>query len=211
VTLRTCNRGVREYEGQDAVHEHQTVQEGAASVTNEPTPDTAADTPTQPSDASSVERNKAVSRRWIEVFNERDDAAEADVRAQDYVAHAPVSLEPTPLDSEAWTRFLSGFVEGFPDLRLTVEDAVGEGDLVAQRVHFEGTHTGEFQGLPPTNRKVTFSGLELNRFVDGRVAEHWFQLDSLTLLQQLGLVVVPGPRLLPRVLAHQVKKLRKKR
>jgi len=88
---------------------------------------------------------------------------------------------------------------------------VAEGDLVAQRVHFEGTHTGEFQGLPPTNRKVEFSGLELNRFVDGRVAEHWFQLDALTLLQQLGLVVVPGPRLLPRILGHQVKKLRRTR
>ena len=167
--------------------------------------------PTQPSGATLVERNKAVSRRWIEVFNERDDAGEADVRGQDYVAYAPASLEPAPLDSEAWTRFLAGFVEAFPDLRLTVEDAVAEGDLVAQRVHFEGTHTGEFQGLPPTHRKVSFSGLELNRFVDGRVAEHWFQMDSLTLLQQLGLVVVPGPRLLPRVLAHQLKKLRRNR
>jgi predicted ester cyclase len=164
----------------------------------------------QPSDATSVEQNKAVSRRWIEVFNERDDAGEADVRAEDYVAYAPASLEPAPLDSEAWTRFLAGFVEGFPDLRITIEDAVAEGDLVAQRVHFEGTHTGEFQGLPPTNRKVDFHGLELNRFVDGRVAEHWFQLDSLTLLQQLGLTVVPGPRLLPRILAHQVQKLRKR-
>ena len=181
------------------------------SMSSEPTPETTAESPTQPSDAASVERNKAVSRRWIEVFNERDDAAEADVRAQDYVAYAPVSLEPAPLDSEAWTRFLAGFVEAFPDLRLTVQDAVGEGDLVAQRIHFAGTHTGEFQGLPPTHRKVEFSGLELNRFVDGRVVEHWFQMDSLTLLQQLGLVVVPGPRLLPRVLAHQVKKLRRSR
>ena len=165
---------------------------------------------TQQSDVASVDHNKAVSRRWIEVFNERDDAGEADVRADDYVAHAPASLEPAPLDGEAWTKFLAGFVEGFPDLKLTVEDAVAEGDLVAQRVHFEGTHTGEFQGLPPTNRKVDFHGLELNRFVDGRVVEHWFQLDSLTLLQQLGLTVVPGPRLLPRVLTHQVKKLRKR-
>lgn len=180
-------------------------------MTNEPAPDATTDQPTQPSDATSVEGNKGVSRRWIEAFNERDDAAEADVRTQDYVAYAPVSLEPTPLDSEAWTRFLSGFVEAFPDLQLTVEDAVGEGDLVAQRIHFAGTHTGEFQGLPPTHRKVAFSGLELNRFVDGRVAEHWFQMDSLTLLQQLGLFVVPGPRLLPRVLAHQLKKLRKRR
>jgi steroid delta-isomerase-like uncharacterized protein len=179
-------------------------------MTKEPAADPTTDGPAQASDGTWVERNKAVSRRWIEVFNERDDAAEAEVRAPDYVAYAPVSLEPAPLDSEAWARFLSGFVEGFPDLQLTVEDAVGEGDLVAQRIHFAGTHTGVFQGLPPTNRKVTFSGLEFNRFVDGRVAEHWFQLDSLTLLQQLGLVVVPGPRLLPRILAHQLKKLRKK-
>ena len=162
-----------------------------------------------PTDPASVERNKALCRRWIEVFNERDDAAEAAVRTPDYVAHAPASLEPAPLDSEAWARFLAGFVEGFPDLCLTVEDTVGDGDLVAQRIHFEGTHTGEFQGLPPTHTKVSFNGLELNRLVEGRVAEHWFQLDALTLLQQLGLVVVPGPRLLPRLLVHQLKKLRK--
>ena len=96
------------------------------------------------------------------------------MRAPGFVAYAPASLEPAPLNPEAWTRFLSGFVAGFPDLRLTVEESLGEGDLVAQMIHFEGTHTGDFQGLPPTHRKVTFSGLELNRFVDGRVVEHWF-------------------------------------
>ena len=170
----------------------------------------ACDEPRKSSDASEVEGNKAASRRWIDVFNSRDNAAEADVRAADFVAHAPSSLEAAPLDPQAWTRFLAGFVEGFPDLQLRVEEAVGEGDLVAQLVHFEGTHAGEFQGLPPTHRRVTFSGLELNRFVGGRVVEHWFQLDTLTLLQQLGLVVVPGPRLLPRILAHRLTRLRKR-
>jgi predicted ester cyclase len=192
-----------------AVREHHVTRRGN-SMASEPTPGTPTASPTLPSGTTSLERNKAVSRRWIKAFNERDNAAEAEVLAPDYVAHAPASLEPAPLDSEAWTRFLSGFVEGFPDLRLTVEDAVAEDDLVGQRIHFAGTHTGTFQGLPPTQRKVTFSGLELNRFVDGRVAEHWFQLDALGLLQQLGLVVVPGPRLLPRILTHQLKKLRNK-
>src|SRR5215212_3444820 len=56
------------------------------------------------------------------------------------------SLEPAPLDSEAWTRFLSGFVEAFPDLQLTVEDAVGEGDLVAQRIHFTGSPLADSEG-----------------------------------------------------------------
>src|SRR5687768_16039636 len=154
-----------------------------------------------------VEQNKAVSRRWIEVFNLRDDAAEADVRAPEFIAYPPASLEADPLRSEAWVEFLAGFVEGFPDLRLTVEDATGDGDLVAQRIHFEGTHTGVFQGLPPTGKKVTFEGLELNRHGEnGKVVEHWFQLDALSLLQQLGLIVVPGPRLVPRVVADLVKK-----
>ncbi|WP_165821248.1 ester cyclase [Nocardioides gansuensis] len=159
-----------------------------------------------------VGRNKEVSRRWIEVFNLRDDAAEADVRAPEFIAYPPASLDPDPLRSEPWAKFLAGFVEGFPDLRLTVEVAVGENDLVAQRIHFEGTHTGVFQGLPPTGKKVAFEGLELNRHGDdGRVVEHWFQLDTLTLLQQLGLIVIPGPRLLPRILASPLTKLRKKR
>ncbi|MGH3459485.1 ester cyclase [Aeromicrobium sp.] len=163
-------------------------------------------------DATAVERNKVTSRRWIEVFNERDHVAEADVRGLGFIAYAPASLEPDPLGSDSWAKFLAGFVEGFPDLRLTVEDAVGDGDLVAQRIHFEGTHTGVFQGLPPTGKKVAFEGLELNRHgEDGRVLEHWFQLDALSLLQALGLIVVPGPRLLPRILAHVARKPFKRR
>ena len=158
-----------------------------------------------------VEHNKAVSRRWIEAYNARDDAAQADVLAPDYAGHAPASLEPSPMGPAAWAEFLAAFTEGFPDLELTIEDAVAEGDLVAQRITFTGTHTGVFQGLPQTNKRVTFNGLELNRFEHGRVAEHWFQLDALGLLQQLGLAVVPGPRLVPRLIGHQLKKLRGKR
>lgn len=157
-------------------------------------------------------QNKAISRRWIEVFNLRDDTAEAEVRAPEFVAHAPTSLEPDPLRSEAWVEFLAGFLEGFPDLRLTVEDAVAEGNLVAQRIHFEGTHTGVFQGLPPTGRKASWGGIEINQHdADGKVVEHWFHLDALSLLQQLGLVVIPGPRLVPRILASVVKKPFKRR
>src|SRR5690349_9555898 len=106
-------------------------------------------------EATTVERNREESRRWIDVFNARDDAGEADVRGPGYVAHAPASLEPAPLDSEAWTRFLGDFVAGFPDLQISIEDAVAEGDLVAQRVTFTGTHAGDFQGLPPTHKRVT--------------------------------------------------------
>lgn len=96
------------------------------------------------------------------------------------------------------------FLEGFPDLRLEVLDSSADEAMVAQRILFTGTHTGSFRGLPPTNREVRFCGLEINRMVDGKVAEHWFQLDSVTLFEQLGLHVVPGPRLLSRLAASAV-------
>jgi steroid delta-isomerase-like uncharacterized protein len=154
-----------------------------------------------------AESNRTAARQWIEAFNNRDDQGEADARTADYIAHAPDSIEPAPLDSDGWTQFLGVFLEGFPDLHLEVEAAAADDEMVAQRILFTGTHTGVFQGLPATNRRVSFSGIEINRMVDGKVAEHWFQLDQVTLFQQLGLHVIPGPRLLPRLLTHQVGKL----
>ncbi len=158
-----------------------------------------------------AEHNRIVASRWIDAFNARDAAAEAAARAADYIAHAPDSIETSALDCDAWVEFLGVFVEGFPDLHLEVLGSSADEDMVAQRILFTGTHTGSFRGLPPTGRKVRFSGLEINRMADGRVAEHWFQLDAVSLFEQLGLRVVPGPRLLPRLLASQVTRLLAKR
>src|SRR2546430_14578971 len=155
----------------------------------------------------SAEHNRTVARRWIDAFNARDDAAEAAARTADYIAHAPDSIETESLDADAWVAFLGAFLEGFPDLHLEVLDSSADEGMVAQRILFTGTHTGSFRGLPPTNRQARFSGLEINRMVDGKVAEHWFQLDAVTLFEQLGLRVVPGPRLLPRLLASPVTRL----
>jgi predicted ester cyclase len=154
----------------------------------------------------SAEENEAVFRRWIEAFNERDRQGEADARGPGYVAHAPGV--PEPLDSRAWEEFIFDvFVGAFPDLRLTIEEIGCGDDTVAARMGFRGTHRAEFQGLPPTNRQVAFRSVELNRMVDGKVAEHWFEFDQGRLFEQLGLAVIPGPRLLPRLLAHKARKL----
>jgi predicted ester cyclase len=163
------------------------------------------------SNVASGEHNRIVASRWIDAFNARDDAAEAAARAADYIAHAPESIQPAALDSDAWVEFLRVFVEGFPDLHLEVLGSSADDGMVAQRVLFTGTHTGPFRGLPPTGCAVRFAGLEINRMVDGRVAEHWFQLDAVTLFEQLGLRIVPGPRLLPRLLASPVTRLLGKR
>jgi steroid delta-isomerase-like uncharacterized protein len=159
----------------------------------------------------SPEHNRTVARRWIDAFNDRDDAAEAGARTADYLAHAPDSIETAALDDGAWVEFLGVFLEGFPDLHLEVLDSSADEGMVAQHILFTGTHAGPFRGLPPTNRRVRFSGLEINRMADGKVAEHWFQLDSVTLFEQLGLHVVPGPRLLARLVASPVTRLLPKR
>ena len=138
----------------------------------------------------SAEENKAVIRRWIEAYNERDLQAEAEVLAPDYVAHVPAA--PGPLEGlEAWRRFSGSFAEAFPDIRLTVEDIFSEGDMVAARVAFRGTHRGEFQGIPPTDKQVAFSSIEIDRMVDGKVQEHWFEMDLLGLMGQLGAIPEP--------------------
>ena len=157
----------------------------------------------------SEEENKAVIRRWIEAFNERGLQGEADLLASGYVAHVPSPQGPLDLDGlEDWRGFTNPFVEALPDLRLTIEDIAAEGDMVAARVSFRGTHRGHFQGLPPTGKEVNFTSMEFNRVVEGRVEEHWVEIDLLKLMGQLGLVVIPGPRLLGRMLVRQAKKLR---
>jgi steroid delta-isomerase-like uncharacterized protein len=163
------------------------------------------------SNAAVADHNRRMARRWIDAFNARDDGAETAARTADYIAHAPDSIEPAALDSDAWVEFLGVFLEGFPDLHLEVLDSSADEVTVAQRILFTGTHTGPFRGLPPTGRKVRFAGLEINRMVDGRVAEHWFQLDAVTLFQQLGLRIVPGPRLVTRLLAAPVTRLLRRR
>jgi len=138
----------------------------------------------------SEEENKAVIRRWIEAYNERDLEAEADVLAPGFVAHVPAA--PGPLEGlEAWRQFSGPFAEAFPDLRLTVQDMAAEGDTVAARVAFHGTHRGEFQGIPPTDKEVAFSSMEFNRVVDSKVEEHWVELDLFGLMQQLGAIPEP--------------------
>lgn len=133
------------------------------------------------------DENKAVIRRWIEAYNERDLEAEAEVLAPGFVAHVPGA--PGPLEGlEAWRQFSGAVSEAFPDIRLTVQDIAAEGETVAARVAFHGTHRGEFQGIPPTDKEVAFTSMEFNRVVGGKVEEHWVEIDLVGLMQQLDAV-----------------------
>lgn len=80
----------------------------------------------------------------------------------------------------------------FPDLHVTVEDMVAEGDKVVARVTMSGTHKGEFMGIAPTGKQITVGIIEILRIAGGKVVEHWNVVDSLGMMQQLGAVPAPG-------------------
>ena len=82
----------------------------------------------------------------------------------------------------------------FPDLHVTIEDLVAEGDKVAARRSYEGTHRGELLGIPATGKPVQMGGISIFRMALGKITEHWEQIDGLALMQQFGLVSAPGQR-----------------
>ena len=135
----------------------------------------------------SAHENKALYRRWFDdVVGRRDAELAEELLAPDYRLHFPGMTGP--LDREGHLRLLQAFWAAFPDWQETVEDVVAEGDRVVIRVTGRGTHEGTFQGIPPTGRQVTATGVGVARIAGGRIAETWAAYDALGLLQQLGAV-----------------------
>jgi steroid delta-isomerase-like uncharacterized protein len=136
---------------------------------------------------SSISANKELYRRWFEeVVNGGDLALADELLALGYRLHFPGM--PGPIDSEAHKALVTMFRTAFPDWVETIEDVIAEGDKVVIRVTGRGTHEGDFQGVPPTRRQVTATGVGIGRIEDGRIAESWAAYDALGLMQQLGAV-----------------------
>ena len=134
-----------------------------------------------------VEDNKAaVQRFYQDVINGRNLDALGELLTPDGVDHTFGSQSP-----EQARQFFGMVQQAFPDMRVEVHEVIAEGDLVAARVTYTGTHQGEFVGIPATGRKTTISGVDFFRMQDGRQAEHWGGPDMFSLLMQLG--VMPGP------------------
>ena len=81
---------------------------------------------------------------------------------------------------------------GFPDIHMTAEDFVAEGDKVASRFEAQGTHNVEFSGVPATGKAVTVSGINIMRIADGKIVEHWVQYDVMGMMQQIGAIPSNG-------------------
>ncbi len=138
----------------------------------------------------SAEANKAIVRRWIDLFNTKSVDTVADFLTSDYVRHDPNSPEIRGAQAEA--QFISMVLAAFPDLHITIDQMIAEGDTVVGRFTLRGTQQGEFNGIPPTQKQIAFTATETFRLQGDRIAEQWVSMDALGMLQQLGVIPTPG-------------------
>ncbi len=123
----------------------------------------------------STQENKAVDTRVAEAISTGDLDALDELMAPDL--------------AEEFKRDISELLRAFPDYHGTNEIQIAEGDMVANRFVFYGTHQGEFMGVAPTGKQVTFKGLSLDKVVDGKIVESFVELDLEDILGQIGAVV----------------------
>ena len=135
----------------------------------------------------SAEDNKALVRRFVDEVQSRGNIDLIDeICSPEFVNHsAPPGI---PTDREGIKILTAMFRGAFPDSYFTVEDMMAEGDKVATRKTFHGTHEGEFVGIPPSGRSVSMGLIDIVRVSEGRVVEHWSEGDSLGMMQQLGVI-----------------------
>lgn len=137
-----------------------------------------------------TEENKAVVRRFNdEVISQGKLDVADELLAPTFVDRS--ALPGVPANREGVKALFAGFHSAFPDFHVTIHDQVGEGDLVATRKTFTGTHRGDLWGIPATGKQVAFGVIDILRVVDGKMVEHWTVVDQLGLMQQLG--VIPPP------------------
>jgi predicted ester cyclase len=131
------------------------------------------------------QKNKAVARTALEEIlgHGRIDENQA-LYAPGYVSHGGSRDVGRVQDRET----VKGWRQAFPDLRLTIDKIVAEGDLVAVRFLAEGTNTGSGNGLQATGKPIRIAAMTILRIVDGKIVEEWPMFDQLDLLRQLGLM-----------------------
>ena len=138
------------------------------------------------------EQNKAVVRRWVvEGFSTGNSAIADEIIDPGFTYHHP-RFPPLPAGPEGYKQIVAMYRGAFPDMNITMEDMVAEGDKVVARWTAQGTNTGEIMGMPPTNKAFTATGTNMFRINDGKVAEVWTNFDDLGMMQQLGMIPTPA-------------------
>ena len=132
------------------------------------------------------EENKELARRSWEIVSERNPDLIEEFYPPDLVWHEP---DQDIRGYEQARQFVSTFFDAFPDINITVEDAIAEGDQAVTRYTIRGTHRGETEEFgPPTGRQMELEGITIHRIEGGKIVEEWARYDNLSVMQQLGLV-----------------------
>lgn len=111
--------------------------------------------------------------------------------AEDYIEYNTASPEPIR-GPEGYRANVQMVRAAFPDLDVTTEDLIAEGDKVVTRYTLTGTHEGELMGIEPTGKRVEIEGISIGKIEDGKVVEGWSNIDVMGMMQQLGVVEPPG-------------------
>ena len=138
------------------------------------------------------EENKALARRSWEVVAQGSldtlEDALAQVYADDFILHEAGDVF---VGIQGLAQFVSMMRSALPDLRITIEDDMSEGDRVVTRWIAQGTHQGELMGAAPTGNQVIATGITIHRIEEDKIVEEWSNLDALGLMQQIGAVPTP--------------------
>lgn len=135
-----------------------------------------------------TQENKAVVRRiFDEAWSHGKLEVIDEISMPDSISH--VTARPEPLRGPGEVKeFFSAYRSAFPDLEMTVEDQIAEGDKVVTRWTARGTHEGDFMGIEATGKTTAVAGMTVHRLADGKIAEAWAHWDTMGLMQQLGVI-----------------------
>ena len=125
-----------------------------------------------------MEENKAIVRRVYEIVSTGDFERAAEIVDQDAPDNELLPDDPPARLIDTFKETFAEAREGFPDLGITIEDVMAEGDRVAARVVMRGTHRGEFQGITPTGKRVEVRAIDMFRISNGKIVEHWGHADD---------------------------------
>jgi len=138
----------------------------------------------------SVKLNQEIARRFVQIWGQGNLDIIAELGAADITVQYP-AMQRVITGPLAFRKMMEGFRAAFPDSSLHIDDVIAGGDKAVVRWTFSGTHQGPLMGIPPTGKKVSWTGITIYRIVDGKVVEERGEEDFLGLFRQLGLIRQP--------------------
>lgn len=137
-----------------------------------------------------AEKNKALAQQLYDAFNADDWNKVGTVIDANFVDHNPEPGQEPGI--EGLKKMFAGYRAAFPDMKMTVNHMLADGDMVVAHITVTMTNTGSFMGMPPTGKSVTMEGYDMLRFENGKGVEHWGIFDMASMMQQLGMMPPPG-------------------